>query len=118
MRLELSGTGIHIILIEPGPIRTHIRMNSYPHFKQWIDWQSSAFKTVYRQVVIPRLTATDNEPPNLFELTPDAVSAVIIEACEVAHPKLRYRVTAVTKIAWLLKRLLPTKLLDRLLVRL
>ena len=118
LRLELSGTGIHVILIEPGPIRTRIRQNSYPHFKQWIDWQSSALKTVYQQIVIPRLTAPDNAPPDLFELTPGAVSAVIIDACETAYPRLRYRVTYVTKMAWLLKRLLPAKLLDRLLVRL
>ena len=118
LRLELSETGIHVILIEPGPIRTRIRQNSYPHFKQWIDWQSSALKSVYQQIVIPRLTAPDNAPPDLFELTPGAVSAVIIDACEAPYPKLRYRVTYVTKMAWLLKRLLPAKLLDRLLVRL
>ena len=118
LRLELKGSGIDVILIEPGPIRTRIRQNSVQHFKQWIDWQSSALKTVYLQSVIPRLSAPDNAPPDLFELNPDAVSAVIIEACEATSPKLRYRVTLVTKIAWLLKRLLPIKLLDRLLVRL
>ena len=118
LRLELKGSGINVILIEPGPIRTQIRQNSHPHFKQWIDWQSSPLKTVYQQIVIPRLTAPDNAPNDLFELNPDAVSAIIIKACEATCPKLRYRVTHVTKIAWLLKRLLPGKLLDRLLVRL
>ena len=118
LRLELKGSGIDVILIEPGPIRTRIRQNSHPHFKQWIDWQRSALKTVYQQLVIPRLTAPDDKSHDLFERDPDAVSAVIIEACEASSPKLRYRVTHVTKIAWLLKRLLPGKLLDHLLVRL
>ena len=118
MRLELKGSGIHVILIEPGPIRTRIRKNSQPHFEHWIDWKSSVLKPVYEQIVIPRLTASDNELPDLFELKPAAVSAAVIDACESAKPKLRYRITMLTKIAWLLKHLLPVKLLDHLLARL
>ena len=118
LRLELKGSGIHVILIEPGPIRTRIRKNSQPHFEHWIDWKSSVLKPVYEQIVIPRLTASDNELPDLFELKPAAVSAAVVEACESAKPKLRYRITLLTKIAWLLKHLLPVKLLDHLLARL
>ena len=118
LRLELKGSGVHVILIEPGPIRTRIRQNSQPHFEQWIDWKKSALKPIYQQTVIPRLTAPDNGPPDLFELKPAAVSAALLEACESAKPKLRYRITHVTKMAWFLKRLLPVKLLDYLLVRL
>ena len=33
LRLELKNTNIELILIEPGPIRTKIRENSYPHFQ-------------------------------------------------------------------------------------
>lgn len=118
LRLELKGSDIKVILVEPGPIRTRIRQNSYPHFKRWIDWQSSDLKTIYTDKVIPRLTAPDDGPPDLFELQPSAVSAAVIDACESASPKLRYRITRVTQIAWALKRLLPGKILDRILVRL
>ena len=118
LRLELKGSGIYVILIEPGPIRTRIRKNSQPHFEYWIDWKSSVLKPIYEQIVIPRLTASDNELLDLFELKPAAVSAAVIEACESAKPKLRYRITLLTKIAWLLKHLLPVKLLDHLLARL
>ena len=118
LRLELKGSGIHVILIEPGPIRTRIRKNSQPHFERWVDWQNSNLKRIYQQIVIPRLTASDNGPPNLFELTPAAVSAAVVEACESSKPNLRYRITLLTKIAWLLKRLLPVKLLDQILARL
>ena len=41
MRLELAGTGIHVALIEPGPITSRIRENSIPHFERWIDWENS-----------------------------------------------------------------------------
>ena len=118
LRLELRGSGIHVILIEPGPIRTRIRINSQPHFERWVDWQNSNLKRIYQQTVIPRLTAPDNGPLNLFELNPAAVSAAVVEACESAKPNLRYRITLLTKIAWLLKHLLPVKLQDQILTRL
>ena len=118
LRLELKGSGIHVILIEPGPIRTLIRKNSQPHFERWVDWQNSNLKLIYQQTVIPRLNAPDNGPPNLFELKPAAVSAAVVEACESAKPNLRYRITLLTKIAWLLKHLLPVKLQDQILARL
>ena len=118
LRLEVKDSDIKVILVEPGPIRTRIRQNSYPHFKRWIDWQSSVLKLTYTDKVIPRLTAADDGPPDLFELQPDAVSRAVIDACESPHPKLRYRITRVTQIAWALKRLLPGKVLDRILVRL
>jgi len=35
LRLELTGTGIHVVLIEPGPITTRIRQNSQPHYEKW-----------------------------------------------------------------------------------
>ena len=118
LRLELKDSEIKVILVEPGPIRTRIRKNSYPHFQRWIDWQSSVLRPTYTDKVIPRLTAPDDSPPDLFELQPDAVSMAVIDACESTHPKLRYRITRVTQIAWVLKRLLPGKVLDRILVRL
>lgn len=118
LRLELRGSGIHVILIEPGPIRTRIRINSQPHFERWVDWQNSNLKRIYQQTVIPRLTAPDNGSLSLFELNPAAVSAAVVEACESAKPNLRYRITLLTKIAWLLKHLLPVKLQDQILARL
>ena len=118
LRLELEGSEVKVILIEPGPIRTRIRQNSYPHFQHWIKWQSSVLKPTYTDKVIPRLTAPDDGPADLFELQPDSVSSALIDACESTHPKLRYRITRVTQIAWALKRILPGKILDQILVRL
>ena len=47
MRIEMKGTGIDIILIEPGPIATRIRENAIPHFEKWIDVENSARKEQY-----------------------------------------------------------------------
>ncbi len=118
LRLELADTDIDVVLIEPGPITTKIRTNSYPHFQKWIDWQNSALRSVYEKQLIPRLSAPENGPKDRFELPAHAVSLALVHACEAKRPKIRYRITKVTKIAALLKRLLPASVLDRLFVRL
>ena len=40
LRLELQGTGINVISVRPGPIKTLIRENSLLHFKKWVDWET------------------------------------------------------------------------------
>jgi len=118
LRLELAGTNIKVVLIEPGPISTRIRANSYPHFKKWIDWRASALRPLYEEVLIPRLKAPQDGPKDRFELPPAAVTRAVIHASESPAPRLRYRITAVTKTAAILKRLLPGHMLDWLFVRL
>ncbi len=47
----MRGTGIHVILIEPGPITSLIRKNSIPHFERWIDWKNSARRAEYEKLL-------------------------------------------------------------------
>ncbi|MGC6517634.1 MAG: SDR family NAD(P)-dependent oxidoreductase [Candidatus Puniceispirillaceae bacterium] len=112
MRLELQGSGVDIILIEPGPIRTKIRENSYPHFTKWISPKGSAHEAVYRKALIPRLAAKETKK-DMFELEPEAVTKVVIHALESRRPKLRYRVTWATTFMMIAKRILSTRLMDR-----
>ena len=55
LRLELEGTGIHLALIEPGPITSKIRVNSIPHFERWIDWKASPRAAQYEASLLKRL---------------------------------------------------------------
>jgi NAD(P)-dependent dehydrogenase (short-subunit alcohol dehydrogenase family) len=110
LRLELRGTGIHVVLIEPGPIDTRIRINSYPHFKKWIDWKASAHRGLYELRLIPRLEAETLKTP--FELQPDAVVAKLVHALEAKKPRPRYYVTAPTHLMGIAKRLLATRQMD------
>ena len=116
LRLEMRDTGIHVILIEPGPITSRIRQNSQPHFEKWIDWQSSARALDYKTNGIPRLYSESGKPDQ-FELPASAVSEVVLKALTTARPKARYRITTPTKVFWVLKRILPTHTLDRILAR-
>ena len=113
MRLELHGSGIKMILVEPGPIRTRIRENAYIQFQRWIKWEGTALEAMYRKGLIPRLSAI-NPPKDTFELQVDAVTKAVVHAAESKRPKLRYRVTTATSLMMIAKRILSSRALDAL----
>ena len=115
LRIEMKGTGIEVILIEPGPIATKIRENAIPHFEQWIDWENSARRDQYvslRGRLYDKKTKKDT-----FELGPEAVTAKLIHALEAKRPKARYYVTTPTYLMGFARRILPTRALDWLIAR-
>ena len=114
LRLEMHDSPIHIILIEPGPIGTKIRENSIPHFERWINWQESPARQTYQSLLVPRLYEP-SEKKDRFELPCSAVTGKLIHALEHPNPKPRYYVTTPTYIFGTLRRLLSTRLLDRVL---
>lgn len=116
MRLENRHLPIHFILIEPGPITTMIRQKAQIQFERWIDWQNSPSRAYYERTVMPRLyDASGILDP--FELPPSAVTKKLIHALESRRPKPRYYVTAPTYFMGLMKRILTTRMLDRLASR-
>jgi NAD(P)-dependent dehydrogenase (short-subunit alcohol dehydrogenase family) len=115
LRIEMRGTGIEAILIEPGPIDTKIRENAIPHFERWIDWQASARAEQYRSL---RGRLYDKKvKKDAFELPPSAVTAKLIRALEDRRPKARYYVTKPTYLMGFARRVLPTRALDWLIAR-
>ena len=105
-----------MILLEPGPVRTRIRENARAHYERWIDAKNSVWATAYSEVLEKRLYAETPEPDR-FELSCDATTKKLIHALEHRRPRARYYVTTPTYIAGTLKRLLPTRMLDRILLR-
>ena len=116
MRMENRDTPLHVILIEPGPIPSRIRINSRAHFERWIDVETSAHKKIYEDMLIPALYNQDNAP-SFFELPVSATSKVVLTALTHPRPRARYYVTKITYIADALRRVLPTSLLDAILAR-
>jgi NAD(P)-dependent dehydrogenase (short-subunit alcohol dehydrogenase family) len=113
MRLELDGSGVHAILIEPGPIRTKIRENAFLQFNKWINWQEARQKSTYQNKLIPRLSM-ENPGKDLFELPAASVSEAVWKASTARKPRARYRVTWATTLMMLTKRLTPTWLADNI----
>ncbi len=115
LRIEMRGTGIEVILIEPGPIATRIRENAIPHFERWIDWENSARADQYRSLR-GRLYGPKTKK-DAFELGPEAVTRKLIRALEDPRPKPRYYVTTPTYLMGFARRILPTRALDWLIAK-
>lgn len=109
LRLELTGTGIYVSLIEPGPIKSRFRDNAYVKFKQYIDVPKSAHCQVYAQLEQRLLTQGAVVP---FILPPEAVLKKVIHALEAPRPQVRYYVTVPTYFLATLKRLLSSRAMD------
>lgn len=114
MRHELSGTGIHVAIIEPGPIRTRFVESALRNFRATIDIEGS----VHRKTYLARLAAMEKGGKSTFKLEPEAVAFKLIHAVESPRPKRRYKVTVPTYLAAAGKRLLPAPLADWLVQRL
>ncbi|MEM7320201.1 MAG: SDR family NAD(P)-dependent oxidoreductase [Pseudomonadota bacterium] len=115
MRLELNGTGIHVILIEPGPVTSKLRQKSIPVFERFIDWKNSALREKYETSLLRRLY--DGSGKDRFELSASAVTEKLAHAVESNRPRPRYYVTTPTYIAGFLRRILSTRASDRVLHR-
>ncbi len=113
LRLELRDTDIKVILIEPGPVTSKIRVNAIPVFERFIDWKSSALRQRYEDTLLKRLY--ESSGPDKFELPASAVTAKLGHAVESKRPRPRYYVTTPTYIAGYLRRILPTRAIDRIL---
>ncbi len=95
LRMELRHTGIKVSLIEPGPIRTRFTDNVN---------QTQRDKPVENPGIAARFTRD-----------PDAVVAKVRHAFASDKPRLRYPVTLVTWAVMALKRILPGRMLDKIL---
>lgn len=114
MRLELHGSGIHVSLIEPGPIESRFRENAHAMFKTYIDAERSVHRDSYRAME-RRLEKAG--PTTAFTLPADAVLKKVVHALESKRPRPRYAVTVPTHAFGLLRRLLGTRQLDWVLRR-
>jgi NAD(P)-dependent dehydrogenase (short-subunit alcohol dehydrogenase family) len=114
LRLELEGTNIHVSLIEPGPIRSKFRDNAHAAFKKHIDAENSVYREHYAAMEMRLKKEGDGMP---FTLPPEAVLKRVIHALESKRPQVRYYVTFPTYLFGTLRRLLPYRWLDRLLLK-
>lgn len=95
LRLELYQSGIKVSLIEPGPINTAFSKNVN---------QTEQANKIQNPPIAKR-----------FALPPEAILPKLYHALESRSPKVRYRLTLVTQVTAVLKRLLPDKIMDLIL---
>lgn len=115
LRLELSDSGVHLITINTGPIRSKFRDNATEKFLQYVNVDESLFAKEYTAEVLARKEKKNAKDP--FTKEPIAVIEKILLALEQPKPRPRYYVTTATHILGTLKRLLPTSWLDKILLK-
>jgi NAD(P)-dependent dehydrogenase (short-subunit alcohol dehydrogenase family) len=113
LRLELRGSGIHVVLIEPGPIASRFVEHALEAFANNIDETNSHYKEAYAR----QRARLGKGGSAKFKLPPEAVLEKLILALESPNPKPRYYVTVPTHLMGWCRRLLPYRALDYVLAR-
>lgn len=114
LRLELTNTPIQISLVEPGPIKSQFRHHSLLKFKENIDIEHSRHQAIYQQT-LARLS--NPKPKNPFTLEPESCVKPVLHALRSKKAKHRYGVTFPTHLFAILRRILPSILLDKILIK-
>jgi NAD(P)-dependent dehydrogenase (short-subunit alcohol dehydrogenase family) len=115
MRVELAGSGIAVVLVEPGPIATAFRENAASHGQATLDPTSVRHADYYAKELKRR--AEQNHHPDPFTLPPEAVAAKIFHAATSRRPKTRYKVTMAAYFGAIMARFAPDGVIDALMAR-
>jgi short-subunit dehydrogenase len=113
LRQELAGSGIHVAVLQPGPIRTRFLDTTLATFKTNIDVAGSPHRVAYET----RMKAMENDTASRFKLGPEAVVKALVHALESPRPKARYRISPHTHVIAWAKRLLPGRAIDLMMAR-
>lgn len=111
LRLELAGSGIRVVLIEPGPIASRFVEHALAAFARNIDETNS----LYREAYARQRARLGRGGSNRFKLPPEAVLAKLISALESPRPRARYYVTVPTYVMAWCRRIMPPRMFDFIL---
>jgi NAD(P)-dependent dehydrogenase (short-subunit alcohol dehydrogenase family) len=114
LRLELADTDIRVVLIQPGPIASGLSGKAVQRFRETVDIERSPHREAYQRALA---RIEKDEFSTRFRLGPEAVLAKLVTALDSPKPRARYRVTLLTEATAIAKRLLPTSVMDRILLR-
>ncbi|HBA84247.1 MAG TPA: short-chain dehydrogenase [Verrucomicrobia bacterium] len=112
LRVELTGSGISVSIVEPGPIESNFRERAVRQGSE-LDQEQSHFAEGYKQQLSgPREYKRVTDP---FTKPPEAVAEKIHHALEARKPKTRYPVTVPAYAGDWAARFIPDRLRDRLM---
>lgn len=111
-RMELEGSGIHVSMIEPGPIASNFTYNAAVQARKNIDLENSVHRELYQKQLM-KLESGGTKSKN--KLGPEAVFSVLRHALEAPNPKPHYLVTRPARLGVLARRLLPARWLYKML---
>jgi NAD(P)-dependent dehydrogenase (short-subunit alcohol dehydrogenase family) len=106
LRMELIGSGVRVVSIQPGPIDTKFVPTAMAAFDAAIEPERSAHAAEYRL----RRERMKRGGATQFKLPPSAVVDVLIQAIESPDPAPYYRVTVPTTLMGAVRRVLPNRI--------
>lgn len=112
LRQELQGTQIYISTLNPGPILSELRKNALRTYDQTLRNQSNVHADIYKRMEEVYFKSRNTK----VALSPEAVVEQLMLALESPHPKPRYYVGRSAKLLAFLKRMLPERWLDKILI--
>ena len=113
LRLELYGSGIDVVLLEPGPIESKFRANCIAHYRRWINLDTSPHWALYAAM---EARLEHQGPAAPYTLPASAVFDKLLHALESPRPRARYPITVPAIVFAWAKRFLSTRLLDKMLL--
>lgn len=115
LRQELHGTPIHVSIINPGPIHTHIRENAFQVYKKNVtNSNTSHFQKDYKKM---EQTSFARRGKTKSAEEPEAVVKKLIHALESSRPHAHYFIGRPAKLLAFLRRILPDCALDLLIIK-
>ncbi len=114
-RIELSGTGISLSLIEPGPIVSAFRRNAAAAMEESVISDEVRYADSYRKEAARR--KKQFKKVDFINRPPEDVAKKILHALESPRPKRRYVVTIPAHLGAFMSRFVPAAWLDLLMAR-
>ena len=115
LRVELTGSGVAVSLIEPGPIVSQFRKNAATRAQESLDTKETTYASYYEKEIARRIR--QQKKPDAFTRPPEDVAEKIVHALESPRPKIRYCVTIPAYLGAFAARFVPAGVLDRVNAR-
>ena len=115
LRLELEDSNITVSLLNTGPVTSDFRKNALKMFKKNVDDTNSYFKKEYDNELNEKSESNKKNTP--FNLEAIEVAKVVLKIIQANKPRPRYYITKATHILGFAKRILSTRWLDKILIK-
>lgn len=115
LRQELSGTDIHVSIINPGPITSKLRQHALEKYQQSIAQQPVAYADVYKKMEKSYFNPSEKDRKVMQD--PKVVVDKLIHALESKHPKTHYYIGITSHLIEFLQRIFPDRWIDKILIR-
>lgn len=116
LRMELAGSGVKVVVIEPGPVKSRIWEKARDFFDQTFSKLPLRAHELYGPLIeaIERATAESEAGA----IPAERLAALIHRALTTKNPATRYQIGRLAKSRDLAAKLIPDKIRDRIILRL